>query len=155
MRCMISLLGIALALSPGLGCGPKVTTVTGEVTLDGTPVENGTITFEPADKNGPTFGGPIVKGKYEATGEPGKKNVFVKGFLLTGKRVSVNQPGSKPFLVDEMRPFPPQGMDHEPKVVELTSGENSFSVQLTTPEGADKVEAVPSREPQIGAGPPR
>ena len=154
MRCMMALLGVALALSTGLGCGSKVTTVTGDVTLDGTPVENGTITFEPADKSGPTFGGPIVKGKYEATGEPGKKNVFVKSFRLTGKRVTVNQPGSKPFLVDEMRPFPPQGKNHESKDVELMPGANSFSVQFTSPEG-DAVQSVPSHGPQIGPGPPR
>ena len=73
---------------------------------------------------------------------------------LTGKKVTVNQPGSKPFQVDEMRPFPPEGKNHESKDVELTPGANSFSVKFTSPDG-DAVPSVPSQAPQVGPGPPR
>src|SRR5262245_46516050 len=58
-------------LFAGSGCSPGNAVVSGEVQLDGVPVENGSITFEPADKKGPTMGGPIVNGRYEVKGPAG------------------------------------------------------------------------------------
>ncbi|MBN9120143.1 MAG: hypothetical protein J0I06_13420 [Planctomycetes bacterium] len=144
----------AAMLFAGLGCGSGVAVVSGEVILDGTPIENGTITFEPADRDGPTMGGPITNGRYEVKGLPGKKKVLVTAFRLTGKKVPVNLPGTPLALGDEMRAFPPPGTNHEPKEVELTTGANTFSVKLTTPGGPVEPTKA-SAEPQAGPGPPR
>jgi hypothetical protein len=144
----------AAMLFAGLGCGPGVAVVSGEVTLDGTPVENGTITFEPVDRGGPTMGGPITNGRYEVKGPPGKKKVLVTSFRLTGKKVPVNLPGTPLALGDEMRAFPPPGTSHESKEVELAAGANDYSLKLTTPGGPGEPTKAPA-EPQTGPGPPR
>ncbi|HEV3259252.1 MAG TPA: hypothetical protein VG013_20460 [Gemmataceae bacterium] len=66
----------ALALS---GCGgSNGITVKGKVTLDGTAVENGYISFYPEDGQGGTIGGNISNGEYTITDVPlGKKKVQV------------------------------------------------------------------------------
>jgi hypothetical protein len=144
----------AAVLAAGPGCGTGEAVVSGEVVLDGQPVENGTITFEPADRDGPTMGGPIAGGRYEVHGPPGKKKVLVTAFRLTGKKVPVNLPGTPLIMGDEMRAFPPAGTNHEPKEVDLAAGTNTFSVQLTTPGGG--VEPARPADPlQTGPGPPR
>lgn len=120
-------------LFAGSGCGPGVATVAGEVQLDGKPVENGTITFEPADQNGPTMGGPIVGGRYEVTGAPGKKVVLVTSFRPTGKKIPAGPPDPPGTMVDEIKVFPPTGKSHEAKELELKPGPNEFSVQFTSP----------------------
>ena len=69
---------VLIALAFLTGCGSGHFPVTGEVTLDDKPVEQGTISFEPTDRQGPTTGGKIVGGKYQLEGDaaplPGKKN---------------------------------------------------------------------------------
>src|SRR5437660_1614514 len=62
------------------GCGDKRVPVKGTVTLDGKPVAEGSITFQPADGVGPGTGGKIKDGHYELTGPaaavPGNKKVL-------------------------------------------------------------------------------
>jgi len=58
---------LALACAPLCGCGDGVPyphgTASGSVTIDGTPVPKGAITFSPAG-NGPVTGASIVEGRY-------------------------------------------------------------------------------------------
>ena len=46
------------------GCGGS-TAVSGSVSYEGQPVENGSITFIPADGRGPSSGGTITAGRYQ------------------------------------------------------------------------------------------
>ncbi len=56
----------AAALLLFAGCGSSTTTsASGRVTYQTKPVENGAISFLPADGHGPTAGTPIVDGRYE------------------------------------------------------------------------------------------
>jgi hypothetical protein len=49
------------------GCGhSKVAEVSGTITYDGKPLQEGAIVFFPADGNGPTSGSVIQDGKYVA-----------------------------------------------------------------------------------------
>ncbi len=77
---MIILLIITLFM---VGCGSNRFPVAGEVTFDGKPVEQGTISLEPIDRQGPTTGGKITNGKYRLEGDaaplPGKKTVRISG----------------------------------------------------------------------------
>ena len=60
------------------GCGGSSSTVSGEVTYDGTPVENGTITFLPAAREGTPAAGPITDGHYTVSGlPPGRRIVQI------------------------------------------------------------------------------
>jgi hypothetical protein len=80
----VRLLVAALALVVVVGCGGsgvKKVSVTGSVSLDGTPLEKGTITFVPADKSaqGGTAGGEITNGKFSvATVSAGKNRVTIE-----------------------------------------------------------------------------
>jgi hypothetical protein len=69
-----------LALLCFAGCGADDTTVAGKVTYNGEPVEEGAITFRPADGKGQSFGAPIVNGEYFAEkGSPGKRTAVIVG----------------------------------------------------------------------------
>jgi hypothetical protein len=77
-----------LALVSTIGCGGgsggvKKVTVTGSVTYDGKPVENGLVTFTLAEaglKGGSNAQGPVVNGKFSVPGvSPGNNSVTVTG----------------------------------------------------------------------------
>lgn len=68
---------ICLVLVFMTGCGSSFT-VTGLVTFEDQPVQQGWITFLPADGKGAADGGPIAAGRYTVTGVlPGKKVVHI------------------------------------------------------------------------------
>ncbi|MEE9603656.1 MAG: hypothetical protein V3V75_10145 [Thermoguttaceae bacterium] len=72
--------GMLLLAVTGCG-GSSATTISGNVTYLDKPVENGSITFQPADGKGPSTGGTITGGSYridEIT--PGPKIVQILGF---------------------------------------------------------------------------
>lgn len=75
--------GLALALAvccvAFVGCGPKdgLTPVSGTITLDGQPLEKGTVNFAPKGGPGTATGAPIENGKYEARVSPGKMAVTI------------------------------------------------------------------------------
>ena len=52
----------------GLGCNSNAATVSGDVTFEGQPVEEGQIEFIPSDGKGQTASGPIAKGRYAISG---------------------------------------------------------------------------------------
>jgi hypothetical protein len=76
------------------GCGPPTATVTGEVTVDGKPIDDGFITFAPADGNGDPVTKAIRLGKYEATMIAGKKFVQISAPIVTGKRPEYDGPNA-------------------------------------------------------------
>lgn len=68
------------------GCGGDgMTTVVGKVTVNGTPLTKGAITFEPIDGVGRTAGATIDGGNYETRVPPGEKRVRITGFEVTGQ----------------------------------------------------------------------
>ena len=70
------------------GCKPPTTEtvkVTGKITIDGKPIEQGAIKFMAADGETPVGGGSISNGTYFAEVPPGKKKVLVNGQKVTGK----------------------------------------------------------------------
>jgi hypothetical protein len=69
---------LALMLVGIGGCGENGIRITGNVTLDGEPLDKGSLSFYPDDGKGSTVGGSVVSGKFEVTGlTPGKKRVTV------------------------------------------------------------------------------
>ena len=105
--CLLAAIAAA-TLCPG--CGHGRFPIQGEVTFDGKPVEEGTISLEPANGNGPTTGGKIVAGKYQLTGNaaplPGKKIVRISAIRKTGRKVADNfKPAGA--TVDDVEPYIP------------------------------------------------
>jgi hypothetical protein len=86
---------LSLVLAALLGCsreaGPHTMRVWGDVSFDGKPVEDGTITFESADGSPPAQG-PIKAGHYDLPAESGPvagKTYVVRfsAMVKTGKTV--------------------------------------------------------------------
>jgi hypothetical protein len=104
--CMIGVI-VAVALA---GCNNGRSPIEGAVTFDGKPVEEGVISLEPTDGQGPTTGGKIVDGKYELIGDaaplPGKKLVRISAMRKTGRQIprQFAPPGT---MIDETVTFIP------------------------------------------------
>lgn len=119
MRVMRAASGLLLALGLLAGCsgGPAVGDVSGTVTYDGKPVEQGSIAFYPADGNGPTAGGAIADGKYSVRKvSPGNSKVRISGTRVTGQKKMYNDPGS-PLVTTSAEYLPAKYSDE--KVTEL------------------------------------
>ena len=115
-----------------LGCGGQSDRagVSGSVTVDGQPVEEGSITFVPdAQTGGPTAGDTIEQGNYAVSAEsglaPGKYRVQIKATRKTGRRVKDGFPHPPDDLVDEVEQFlPPRYNTQTELVAELKAGRN-------------------------------
>ena len=95
-----------LSVTVALGCGGSLNTaaVDGSVSVDGVPVESGSITFVPIEgTSGHSAGGVIESGRYSisATDGPliGVNNVAITGRRKTGKKIPV--PGTENVMMDE------------------------------------------------------
>jgi len=87
--------GLALCAALAAGCdGSGLADVSGTVTVDGAPVEEGSITFVPADGQGQTAGGPIKDGKYSVRASPGRMKVSISAPKAIGKKKLYNTPNS-------------------------------------------------------------
>lgn len=75
---------IALALVAGCG-GQQKAHVSGTVTLDGVPIENGSIQFYPAGGPGQTAGAGIENGKYQLDASVGEMTVTINASKVVGK----------------------------------------------------------------------
>lgn len=142
-RCMCgkaalrSSLTIALALTAvwNSGCGsaptgPKLVPVTGKVTFDGTPVEEGRITFRKTDGDQRAFAGDIKNGSYSVNTEVGRMAVVITASrLIPGKFDNSN---GTPEPVGEMY-IPPQYNEATSLVAEVKDGDgNDFPFELTS-----------------------
>ena len=89
------------AVAAGLlaaGCGgPDQAALKGKVTLDGAPVENGSITFYSTGPDGGKAAAPIQNGEYAVPTDralkPGTYKVEVSWLKPTGKKVPSADPG--------------------------------------------------------------
>jgi hypothetical protein len=135
----------ALAGAAGLlsGCGPSAASVFGEVTYDGKPVEDGYITFTPADGKGKDAGGPIASGRYRITElPPGPKVVKVIGvkkvnFASTSdemmrKADEARKAGNYSGLVDPADTIPENAQGNNAQI-DLKVGENLHDFHLKKP----------------------
>jgi hypothetical protein len=64
---------------------PGYHTVTGRVTFDGQPLENGFVQFVPVDSKTSPESGRIAKGLYRMESKAGKMTVHILSTRLTGK----------------------------------------------------------------------
>jgi hypothetical protein len=133
---------VALAGAAGIlsGCGPTTATVSGEITYEGKPVEDGYITFTPADGKGTDAGGPITSGRYRITKvPPGPKVVKVIGvkkvnFASTSaemmqKAAEARKAGNYGGLVDPADTIPENAQGNNAQIA-LNVGENSHDFHL-------------------------
>lgn len=118
--------------------GPARGSVEGEVTLDGTPVQNGSIVFIPSSgTSGPSAGGTISQGKFSIAQNKGpvvgKYMVQIRASEKTGKSVPAGSPFPPGTMIDETIEIIPKKYNTESELErEIVAGNNPFDFQLTT-----------------------
>jgi len=78
-----------------LGCGQKnnLHPVSGAVSVDGAPLEDGSISFAPLDGQGPTAGTTIRGGQYRVETPLGKKRVTIEAYRDAATKRNDSYPG--------------------------------------------------------------
>ncbi len=124
------------------GCGDS-TSVSGNVTYKGKPVESGAITFLPADGKGPSSGARIEGGRYQTEEMlPGPKIVQIIGI----KEVDFTRPpeekqrlleaaakrGDRSGLIDRADTIPVNAEGNN-ATVEVEAGEQTMDFELKHP----------------------
>lgn len=138
--CELVFVGSLLGLVIWAGCGKSSggVTVSGTVTFDGRPVEEGYVTFSPADGKGPARGGPIKDGKFTVTDVmPGEKIVSVTGggkmvFPKSSEEMAqMAARGEKPSLPPQI---PPNAKGNNQKIVVTSQPHQTLELTLSSPE---------------------
>lgn len=113
--------------------------VTGRVTLNGIPLERGSIRFEPQDgQQSIVSGAMIVEGQYTIPGEtglpPGKYLVRIHA-SDSGRRhssSSADAPGPDAFRVSSTELIPPEFNTKSEQIVEVRTGRNDFKFDIAS-----------------------
>jgi len=134
----VALLGVLAGCgsSPDDYEGPRRFAVTGKVTLDGAPVDGGTIAFVPQDEKSRPCGAPIVAGQYTIP-EPqgpneGHYRVEVRWLKPTGKQHKDSTDTGE--MVDEVaQVVPPRYNDQSTLTAAVSATSTTFDfVDLTS-----------------------
>jgi hypothetical protein len=121
--------GLTVLLAAGCGRAGKGT-VTGRVTLDGNPVEKGTVQFFPLDGKGQTAHAPIRGGMFTAEVPVGVKRVEINAPRVAGQRPAYDTPDSP--LVDVYRETIPTKYNAQSELrTEVKAGRNEADFPLT------------------------
>ncbi len=127
-RCAQSLLFALVLLAAGCSAGKG--SISGKVSLNGTPVAGGTITFQSEVGNREVFSALIKDGQYSIEGVPtGKARVTVKNL---GPGAGGKQDGNR-AASQGASPIPARYADPDSSGLSLTvrPGEQSYPVDLT------------------------
>jgi hypothetical protein len=122
------------ALVPLLvGCSnDQVGQVTGTVTVDGKPVEKGSISFFPADGKGSDAGETIENGTYTVKNVPvGAAKVKIRVPKVTGKKKLYDTPES-PYRETLSESLPNRYNDKTELSFDVKPGKNEKNFELTT-----------------------
>jgi hypothetical protein len=130
-----------------VGCrpaGPTRFEVSGEVFFDGTPVEDGSITFTPQDGQATSDGSNIIKGEYRIPKEkgllPGKYKVSITaGDGISGAGDAGVKAGPRPKVPPGATPgverVPPEWNTKTQQIVEVKAeGPNKFDFNIPRPK---------------------
>jgi len=125
-----SILAVPAMLLLAAGCsGTNETTVSGTVTVDGTPAKKGSISFIPLDGQSRTSGGTIADGKYETQVPIGKQRIEIRVSKVIGQRKLYDTPNSpSQDILEEVLPAK-YNSDSELQL-DVKSGVNTKDYQL-------------------------
>ena len=122
------------------GCGnngPRRAAVSGHVTLDGQPIDEGVIQFLPVEGTvGPETGGVIANGQYDIPQQRGavvgKNRVELRASKKTGRKIQ--DPTGRPgVLTDEYKEvFPPSSNTNSSLVREIKDEPNTLDFDIRT-----------------------
>jgi hypothetical protein len=143
----LSCAGMLLALACAVGCGEKATTVTGKVTYNGTPIENGTIAFTPSDGMGQAFAARIENGVYTIdNATEGKRTVEIHGLRKVQFALSSEESArladqatkdGKAMHLSTPSDYIPVDAEGNQKQVDIVAGDQTLDFALTGPPRKD------------------
>ena len=113
-----------------LGCGPGRPMTEGRITLDGLPLEEGSIRMTPADGKGQTAGTGIVAGRYEMTASPGRMKVIINSPRKAGKMLNPAGDGGRNTIDRYIDSVPPRYNEATELEVTVKPGRNRFDFAL-------------------------
>jgi hypothetical protein len=114
------------------GCNKSnLGTVSGTITVDGSPAKTGSIAFFPANKKSATAGAEIRDGQYLARVPLGTSKVEVRVSKVVGQKKLYNAPNSPVrSLLEES--LPAKYNDQTELTLDVKPGKNTQDYQLTT-----------------------
>lgn len=132
---------VALCLTmmvPGIGCNRQDTSrgeITGEVTLDGQPLEQGSLLFTPTDgARGVVTGGPINNGKYALSAKDGPSigwnRVEIRAVRKTGKMAQKPMAPAGEMVEEYAEAIAARFNSASTLNVEVKSGENTANFDV-------------------------
>jgi hypothetical protein len=121
---------LGLTIFVGCGGGGPGATVEGSVTLDGQPVQNGTISFVPADGKTASAGGKIADGKYSVAVPPGPKRVEIAASKVVGQRPAYAGDPNSPMIDITESIIPPRYNAQSELTFEVKAGDNQKDFAL-------------------------
>jgi hypothetical protein len=129
----------ALVAFGAAGCGgaggPERASVTGKVTFDGEPVDNGTIELVPVEGTAHiSAGAAIVNGQYAVAQDRGpmlgKHKVVIRAMRKTGKMVPVGGPAGDAMVEESEAYIPAKYNTNTELAIDIKSGENQHDFDL-------------------------
>ncbi len=128
-RTSLSLFLSCLLLLSGCGDNGELQ-LSGKVSLDGAPIERGTIRFVAEDGTGPAFESTITSGAYTVKMPPGPKKVSILGYKKIGEH-HVQGPDSP--LVDDLEQIVPAQYNEQTTLIQkVDSSSSSANFDLKT-----------------------
>lgn len=125
---ILALLPVCIA-SLTSGCGPAQSTVSGNVSYAGKPVQKGFISFFPVDDRGPASGGEIRDGQYRVSGiAPGKRKVLISNSPELATEGTAR--GNAPPKYVHRDPYISNNATGNQQLVDLSTGEQALDFHL-------------------------
>ena len=134
IRCLVFCVWALLPFLIGCDGGGKdgQVSATGTVTLDGQPLEKGTISFMPTGQTGTTGGGDIVKGKYSAYVSPGEMRVSIRAEREVPVANPTQEQIERGMTVDRESIIPAKYNDRSELKATVTDSAREFNYDLTS-----------------------
>ena len=130
-RCALALIIPALALAAlSAGCGGQAPRVFGDVTLDGQPVDGGSIAYVPVDQKTPNVEVTIQDGKYSARVPAGSYKVRITWAKPTGQKRKMYPTPDSPTVDVTAEAIPEKFNDKTELKAEIKPGDNKLDWPL-------------------------
>lgn len=132
MRHSLLAFTVVLALIAA-GCGNKKPVVSGVVTLDGKPLDNGTVQFFPMKGDGQTSAALLGKdGRYRMEASPTKMKVVIRASKVVGQRKEYPDMPDSPTLdiLAEVLPARYSDMNKMELTADIAPGDNKVDFEL-------------------------
>ncbi len=127
----LSFIGCLLLMGCGGGpTGPTLHKVSGSVTFDGAPVEDGRIEFRRAEGDKRAYSGEIKGGSYSLQCEAGKVTVAITASRIIPGKFDTSNPDDPPQPVGEMY-IPAKYNEKSTLTAEVKAGSNDIPFALT------------------------